>query len=44
MGDDRMDDLVLERLTGERRLLDRIWDDALLAVIDGDIGKWELRE
>ncbi len=36
------DDLVREHLTGERRPPGRIWDDALLAVIDGEIGKREL--
>ena len=40
--DERPDNLVRERITGELRPPDRIWDDALLAVIDGDVGKWEL--
>ncbi len=34
--DKRRDDLVRERLTGEWRSLDRIWDEALLAAMDGD--------
>ena len=35
--DDKRDDLVRERLTGDRYPFERIWDEGLLAAIDGDL-------